>query len=153
MRAAERLEARCRDDTVDDLQLEAHPNVQCSILGLARHETGHATLQFPRPPRRREVPLNGRAVFHRRVNSLAEKGQAEHHAGARRASDRRSATAFATRRAAAMTSSSDVKRPTLKRSELAASTSLKPIPVSTCEASGLSAAQAEPADTQTSPSA
>ena len=43
-----------------------------------------------------------------------------------------------------------MNRPTLKRSELPASTSLNPIPVSTCEASGLSAAQAEPAETATS---
>ena len=82
MRAAERLKARRRDDPVDDLQLETHPNVQRAVLGFARHETWPCRPAVPAPFRRCEVPLDGWAVFHRRVNSLAEKGQAEHHAGA-----------------------------------------------------------------------
>jgi hypothetical protein len=54
-----RLKSRCRDDAVDDLQLETHPNVQRAIFGLARHETRAAVRQFPPPFGRREVPLDG----------------------------------------------------------------------------------------------
>ena len=90
MRTAERLKTRRRDDVFDNLQLETYPDVQRAVLGFARHETRHTGRQFPRPHGRCEVPLDGWTVFHRRVNSLAEKRQAEHHAGADFASARNS---------------------------------------------------------------
>src|SRR5262252_1352783 len=69
-----------------------------------------------------------------------------HHAGAPGAHARSRSTSAATRAAACSISASVVKRPTLKRSELDASASLKPMPVNTYDASGLSALHAEPAD-------
>src|SRR5262249_45492208 len=85
------------------------------------------------------------------LNSLAEilpgSAQSEHQPGPDFATSRKRPTSAATRAAAAGISASAVNRPTLKRSELEASASLKPRARSTCDASGLSAAQAEPADT------
>src|SRR5262245_40253793 len=147
MRTPVCLERRGPHDTGLERKLKAHPYVQRAILGFARHETWRTGRQFPSPIGRIEMPHHGRAVFHRQVNSLAEKGQARHHGGADFATPRSLETAAATRAAAADTSWSLVKRPTLKRSELPARVSLKPIPVSTCDASGLSAAHAEPAET------
>ena len=97
MRTAEYLKARRYDDVFDNLQLKAYPDVQRTVFGFARHETDHASRQFPRPRGRREMPSYGWTVFHRRVNSLAEKGQARHHAGADLASARSRPTAAATR--------------------------------------------------------
>jgi hypothetical protein len=59
MRTSEHLKSRRRDDPVDNLQLETHPNVQRAIFGLARHETRAIARQFPRPFGRREVPFDG----------------------------------------------------------------------------------------------
>src|SRR5690606_23613015 len=149
MRAAEHAVTRPAHDTFRHLELEPHPHGLGAILRLARREPRHVGGQFAAVQRRGEEALHLRAIFHKALNSLAENAHAEHQAGAPAASERTRASAAATLAAASSTSSSVVKRPTLNRSVLCARASPSPIAVSTCDASGLSAMQAEPCETAT----
>ena len=126
MWTTENLKAGQADDAALQLQLETNPDVQRAVLGLARHQTGQAVRQFPGSLQRLEISRRCGAVFHRQLNSLAQKPEPEHHAGADFATERSRFTAAATVAAARTTSASVVKRPTLNRSELPASVSREP---------------------------
>src|SRR5690606_836969 len=74
MRAAVGAKARLADRVAVDLDLEADPDVQDPILGLADRDARPAACDIAGPGRRVEPPLDLGAVIHKWVSSLAENG-------------------------------------------------------------------------------
>ena len=103
-----------------DLQLKADPDVQRTAR-LRRDASSGSRAQFPRP-RRVESPHDFRAIFHRRLNSLAQSDRpVTHPSTAGAGSEARRRATSPPRARPPVDVGRRRERPTLKRSELAAS--------------------------------